>query len=76
MVYVVAKNKDKRGCYALKTQAGAHISELKRYLYFDLNLKDLQVVTISRPTAFGEYAPYTFVKDETEFIEKAQSLMC
>ena len=75
MVYVVAKNKDKRGCYALKTQAGAHISKLKRYLYFDLNLKDLQVVTISRPLAYGEYAPYNFVKDETEFVEKAVSLM-
>lgn len=75
MVYVVAKNKDKRGCYALKTQAGAHISKLKRYLYFDLNLKELQVVTISRPLAYGEYAPYKFVKDETEFIEKAMSLM-
>ena len=23
--------------------------------------------TISRPTAYGEYAPYTFAKDEQEF---------
>lgn len=53
MVYVIAKNKDKLGCCALKTQAGAHISKLKRYLYFDFNLKELQVVTISRPLAYG-----------------------
>lgn len=75
MVYVVAKNKNKRGCYALKTTAGKHITALKRYLYFDMKLTGLQVVTISRPTAYGEYAPYKFVKDETEFIEKAVSLM-
>lgn len=29
--------------------------------------KGVQIVTISRPTAYGEYAPYQFVDTEQEF---------
>lgn len=29
--------------------------------------KRIQLVTISRPTAYGEYNPYTFINDEKEF---------
>ena len=32
-----------------------------------MGVKGIQLVTISRPTAYGEYAPYTFAKDEQEF---------
>ena len=28
--------------------------------------KGVQLVTISRPTAYGEYAPYTFIEDEKD----------
>lgn len=75
MIYLVAKHKDKHGCFAFKTSSGVDVVRIKNYLN-DMRLSGLQIVTISRPTAFGEYAPYKFVKDETEFIEKAQSLMC
>lgn len=30
-------------------------------------IKRIQLVTISRPTAYGEYAPYTFIENEEEF---------
>ena len=29
--------------------------------------REIQLVTISRPTAYGEYAPYRFVHSEEEF---------
>mgnify|MGYP003199314084 CR=1 FL=1 len=29
----------------------------------------LQLVTITRPSAYGEYEPYTFVSSEEELIE-------
>ena len=41
--------------------------ELKRQLNVVVGKKGIQLVTISRPTAYGEYAPYTFAKDEEEF---------
>ena len=74
MIYLVAKNKNKHGCYALKTKADQTAVDLVNKIDA-LKLTGLQIVTISRPSAFGEYAPYKFVKDETEFVEKACSLM-
>ena len=40
---------------------------MKRRMNQQVASKGVQLVTISRPTAYGEYAPYTFIEDETEF---------
>ena len=55
------------GCFALKTSHGKHLVELKRELNRAVGYKGVQLVTISRPTAYGEYAPYHFVDTEQEF---------
>ncbi len=54
------------GCYALKTQHGSHLVEMQSRLQ-QVASKGIQLVTISRPTAYGEYAPYTFIENEEEF---------
>lgn len=67
MCYLIAKDENKPGCYALKTRPGKHLGEM----IYDLNKSavnpGIQFVTISRPTAYGEYAPYRFVETEEEF---------
>ena len=55
MCYLVAKDTEKRGCYALKTTHGEHLVKLKRTLNKEVGVKGIQLVTISRPTAYGEY---------------------
>lgn len=35
---------------------------------------DIEIITISRPTAYGEYEPYRFVSSYEEF-EKESSLL-
>ena len=55
------------GCYALKTQHGSHLVEMKRRMNQQVASKGIQLVTISRPTAYGEYASYTFIENEEEF---------
>ena len=67
MCYLVAKDRDAHGCFALKTTHGKHLVELKRELNKAVGYKGVQIVTISRPTAYGEYAPYRFVDTEQEF---------
>ena len=67
MCYVIAKDRDAHGCLALKTNHGKHLVELKRELNNIVGYKGVQLVTISRPTAYGEYAPYHFVDTEQEF---------
>ena len=67
MCYLVAKDRYAHGCFALKTTHGKHLAELKRELNRAVGYKGVQLVTISRPTAYGEYAPYHFVDTEQEF---------
>ncbi len=51
MCYLIAKERDAHGCYALKTSHGKHLVELKRELNEAVGYKGVQLVTISRPTA-------------------------
>lgn len=74
MCYLIAKNKNGHGCYALKTAHGKALVELKRGLNKEAVPKGVQLVTISRPNAYGEYAPYHFVKDEAEFAHAVRAL--
>ena len=67
MCYLIAKDRDAHGCFALKTAHGRHLVELKRELNRAVGYKGVQLVTISRPTAYSEYAPYHFVDTEQEF---------
>lgn len=67
MCYLIAKDRESHGCYALKTEHGKSIVELKRKLNKAVGYKGVQLVTLSRPTAFGEYAPYYFIDTEEEF---------
>ena len=55
MCYLVAKDRNAHGCFALKTTHGKHLVELKRELNREVGYKGVQLVTISRPTAYGEY---------------------
>lgn len=74
MCYLVAKDTAKHGCYALKTMHGKHLVELKRFLNELVVAKGIQLVTISRPTAFGEYAPYRFAQNEEEFVSLVKAM--
>ena len=48
--------------------------ELKRRLNKVVGYKGIELITISRPTAYGEYAPYQFVDTEQEFEEIVRDL--
>ena len=74
MCYLIAKNKNVHGCIALKTRHGSHLVEMKRRMNQQVALKGIQLVTISRPTAYGEYAPYTFIEDEKEVEKMVQKI--
>ena len=75
MCYLVVKSKYKHGCYAMKTQHGESLIMLKRKLNGLSRGKGIQVVTISRPSAYGEYSPYTFVGTESELEAATKELI-
>lgn len=67
MCYLIAKKWNSHDCIALKTTHGQHLADFKYALDDAVNGSGIQLVTISRPTAYGEYAPYRFVRSEEEF---------
>ena len=67
MCYLIAKHIDAVGCVALKTTHGEHLSRFKRAIEEQIGYEKIQLVTISRPSAYGEYEPYHFVNTKEEF---------
>lgn len=74
MCYVVTKDRYAHGCYAYKTRQGRHLVELKRELNDAVGFQGAQIMTISRPEAYMEYAPYQIIEDEQEFIRLVKAL--
>lgn len=44
-----------------------YLVNLRKELNKTVAVKGIQLVTISRPAAYGEYAPYHFIDNENEF---------
>ena len=53
MCYLIAKDTKKHGCLALKTRHGSHLVQLVTKLDAEVGRKGVQLVTISRPTAWN-----------------------
>lgn len=48
--------------------------EFKRELNDAVGFKGVQIMTISRPEAYMEYAPYQIIEDEQEFIQLVKAM--
>lgn len=75
MAYLIARKRESHGCFALKIKHGKHLVELKRRLNQSVGYKGIELVTISRPTAYCEYAPYQFIDTEQEFEQLVRGLI-
>lgn len=74
MCYLIAKRFNHIGCLALQTSHGPHLADFKDKLMNMIGTDEVQLVTISRPFAYGEYEPYHFVENEEEFEKQILSL--
>lgn len=75
MAYLIARKRESHGCFALKIKHGKHLVELKRRLNQSVGYKGIELVTISRPTAYCEYDPYQFIDTEEEFEQLVTALI-
>ncbi|WP_298058977.1 DUF6718 family protein [uncultured Catenibacterium sp.] len=73
MCYLIAKRTNKPGCIALQTEPGEELAKFADEIQERLGY-DIEIITISRPTAYREYEPYRFVSSYDEF-EKEASLL-
>ena len=74
MCYLIAKKADGIGSIALQTSHGQHLVGFKKKIIKEIGVENIQLVTISRPSAYGEYEPYRFVDTEQEFEENLKLL--
>ncbi|MDK2937621.1 MAG: hypothetical protein PWP62_2629 [Eubacteriaceae bacterium] len=74
MCYLIAKKFNDIGCLALQTSHGQHLVDFKKKLIAEIGTEKVQLVTVSRPSAFGEYEPYSFVDTEQEFEQEVRKL--
>lgn len=74
MCYLIAKNFNDVGCLALRTEHGQHLANFKKKLIKEVGYDAIQFVTISRPSAYGEYEPYHFLETEQEFEEAVKNM--
>ena len=74
MCYLVAKNINDIGSVALKTTHGKHLADFKSLLEEKVGYDKIQLITISRPSAYGEYEPYRFVYTKEEFMNAVEQM--
>lgn len=74
MCYLIAKKIDDVGCLALQTTHSQHLADFKKKLIEQVGIDRIQLVTISRPSAYGEYEPYHFVDTEQEFEQAVKNM--
>ena len=67
MCYLIAKRFGDVGCVALQAEHGPHLVDFETKLMKSIGYDKSQLVVISRPSAYGEYEPYSFVDTEQEF---------
>ena len=74
MCYLIAKRFGDLGCVALQTEHGPHLADFETKLMRSVGYDKIQLVVISRPSAYGEYEPYSFVDTEQEFEQEVKKL--
>lgn len=74
MCFLIAKKFNDIGCLALQTSHGQHLVDFKKKLISEIGTDKIQLVTISRPSAYGEYEPYRFIDTEKEFEQAVKRL--
>lgn len=74
MCYLIAKDINRIGSIALQMKHGKHLVDLKAKIIANVGYECIQLVTISRPSAYGEYEPYTFASSEQDFEQKVYAI--
>lgn len=74
MCYLIAKRFDQKGCVAVKMKHGKTLAEFTQKLQKQIGLNGVQLVTISRPSAYGEYEPYEIIENKEMFQERVLNL--
>lgn len=72
-IYIIAKIFNQQGCIAYRCKTLNEARFLPGTLE-SLRKEDVQIVILDSPDIYSEYAPYNYVEDMKEFIDKVSDL--
>ena len=72
-IYVIAKVFDQRGCLAYLCKTAREARCLPGTLE-SLRAEGVQIVILDSPSIYSEYAPYEYIEDMKEFIDRVCAL--
>lgn len=72
-IFVVAKIFDKRGCIAYRCKTANEARCLPGTLEA-LRADGVQIVILDDPDIYSEYAPYVYIEDMKEFIDRVSEM--
>ena len=72
-IYVVAKIFNRQGCIAYRCKSAREARCLPGTLE-SLRAEGVQIVILDSPEIYSEYAPYTYIEDMKEFIDRVTLL--
>ena len=72
-IYIVAKVFDRPGCLAYPCKTSNEARCLPGTLEV-LRAQRVQIVILDSPEVYSEYAPYSYIKDLKEFIDRVSQL--
>ena len=75
MPYILARYRDGHGCTAYHLDSSDNLIKLNRYLEEITMGKGIEIVVISRPVAYGEYKPYSFVYTVDDMINVVKEMV-
>ena len=72
--YLVARRAYGHGCIAIPVKPGNALAEFVSLLNEETAGTDIQIIGISRPAAYGEYAPYTMLDSVSSFHDAVSAM--
>ncbi len=72
-IYIIAKIFDQQGCYAYQCQNQKELLYVPGTLEL-LRQKGVQIVILDNPEIYSEYAPYQYISNLGDFVEKVMNL--
>ena len=67
MCYLIAKNNQGGSSLAIQMMHGKELAKLKQKLLSHLSGEEIQLLTVSRPSAYTEYEPFYIIDTQEQF---------
>ena len=68
-IYIVAKAFNKQGSYAYLCKSKDELECVPETLQL-MSRRGIQIVLVNNPDIYSEYAPYNYIENLTDFVEK------